>query len=101
MSKPLLQVIANYYAKPETKDQVESLLNELATHTRNEPKNISYNVFRSITNDCHFLILEEYSDENGLDEHRETEHFQSIGVKQIIPMLAKRKVQSNMISPSA
>lgn len=101
MSTPILQVIAHYYAKPETKDDVARLLNELAEHTRNEPKNLSYHVFRSIEDDGRFLILEEYSDEHGLDEHRETEHFQNIGVKQIIPMLEKREVQSTMVTPSA
>ncbi len=101
MTKPILQVIAHYYAKPETKVQVERLLHELAAHTRKEPKNISYQVFRSIEQDERFLILEEYSDATGIDEHRETEHFQNIGVKKIIPMLEKRVVQSNMITPSA
>ncbi|CPL09501.1 Uncharacterised protein [Bordetella pertussis] len=38
---------------------------------------------------------------HGLDEHRQTAHFQAIGIGQIIPLLARREVESHMVTPDS
>jgi quinol monooxygenase YgiN len=94
MPADYLQVIAHYIAKPDRAERVSALLGELAAATRREPKNLSYDYFRSPENPQHFVILEQYSDASGLDEHRESAHFQRLGFGSIIPLLERREVQS-------
>ncbi|MFX1766253.1 putative quinol monooxygenase [Paraburkholderia sp. A1RI-2L] len=101
MAKRYLQVIAHYYAKAGNGDTVAARLAELAVATRTEPKNRYYEYFRSPERPGHFVILEQYSDADGLAEHRETPHFQRIGVGEIIPLLERREVSSYMVEESA
>jgi quinol monooxygenase YgiN len=101
MVKPYLQVIAHYYVKRGHGESVAALLGELATATRDEPKNLYYDYFRSPADPDHFVILEQYSDANGLAEHRETAHFQRIGLQSIVPLLARREVASHMVNEGA
>src|SRR3546814_18887887 len=82
-------------------NQVNELLAQLAGHTRNEPANLYYEYFQSTTDPHHFIILEKYKDASGLDQHRDTPHFQTIGVGKIIPLLSKREVESYMVSTEA
>ncbi|WP_338926086.1 antibiotic biosynthesis monooxygenase [Mycetohabitans endofungorum] len=97
MKPPYLQVIAHYFAKPGQSERVLTLLDALARATRDEPKNLDYQFFRSPHDPDHFVILEQYTDATGLDEHRQTPHFQQIGYGQIIPMLERREVRSHMV----
>jgi len=101
MAKLYLQVIAHYYAKAGNGDAVAARLAELAVATRTEPKNLSYGYFRSPENPDHFVILEQYSDADGLALHRDAPHFQRIGVGMIIPLLERREVSSYMVEEGA
>lgn len=93
-----LLVIAHYYSKPGIADRVASLLSELAIHSRQEMKNLSWEFFRSTENPNHFVIIEHYSTTDGLEIHRNTVHYQKIAVGEIIPLLSERSVQTFMIA---
>lgn len=93
-----LQVIAHYFAKPETADRVAELLEQLGKASRLEPDNLYYEWFRSAGNPQHFVILEKYKSADGLERHRQTGHFQKIGVGQIIPLLDRREVESYRVT---
>jgi len=97
MARPYLQVIAHYFAKPGNGDTIVKHLTELAAATRTEPKNLYYDFFRSPHDPDHFVILEQYSEADGLAVHRETEHFQRLGLGTIIPLLDRREVTSHMV----
>jgi quinol monooxygenase YgiN len=99
MNEPYLQVIAHYFAKPGNGDRVIELLAELAPATRAEPKNLDYAYFRSPEHPDHIVILERYRDAGGLDAHRETPHFQRIGIGAIMPLLDRRDVSRYMVQP--
>ncbi|MGS0891575.1 putative quinol monooxygenase [Burkholderia stagnalis] len=99
MNPPYLQVIAHYFAKPGHGDRVIELLAELARETRAEPMNLDYGYFRAPDDPDHFVILERYSDADGLDAHRETPHFQRIAVGAIMPLLDRRDVTRYMVQP--
>ncbi|MEC5404202.1 putative quinol monooxygenase [Paraburkholderia sp. MPAMCS5] len=101
MANAYLQVIAHYFAKPGTGDALVKALTKLAAATRAEPKNLYYEFFRSPLEPDHFVILEQYSDAGGLAEHRDTEHFQRLGLGVIIPLLERREVSSHMVSGDA
>lgn len=92
-----LQVIAHYHVKPGLGDQVGALLVELTAQTRREPKNLAYAFYRSPEDPDRYVILEQYTDASGLDEHRASEHFQRLGFGTIIPMLVSREVSSYVV----
>ncbi|AIO29153.1 antibiotic biosynthesis monooxygenase [Burkholderia cepacia] len=99
MNEPYLQVIAHFFAKPGNGDRVIELLAELAPATRTEPQNLDYAYFRSAENPDHIVILERYRYADGLDVHRDTPHFQRIGVGAIFPLLDRRDVLRFMVQP--
>jgi quinol monooxygenase YgiN len=101
MSQAYLQVIAHFFAKPGNGDALVKPLTELAVATRTEPKNLYYEFFRSPLDPDHFVILEQYSSADGLDVHRDTEHFQRLGFGTIIPLLERREVTSHMVGGDA
>ena len=101
MADVYLQVIAHYFAKPGNGDALIAPLTELAAATRTEPCNLYYEFFRSPLDPDHFVIMEEYGDANGLAAHRETEHFQRLGLGTIIPLLERREVSSHLIPGDA
>ncbi|WP_431046833.1 putative quinol monooxygenase [Roseateles sp. L2-2] len=92
-----LQVIAHYHVKPGLGDQVGALLVELTAATRREPKNLGYAFYRSPQDPDRYVILEQYTDASGLDDHRACEHFQRLGFGTIIPMLVSREVTSYVV----
>lgn len=94
MTEPYFQVIAHYYAKPHETEAVAGLLGQLATASRQEPANLSYEFFQNVNDPAHFVILERYTDAAGFAAHREYEHFKTIGFDQIIPRLENRVVES-------
>ena len=92
-----LQVIAHYHVKPGLGEQVGALLVELTEATRREAKNLAYAFYRSPQDPDRYVILEQYTDASGLDEHRASEHFQRLGFGTIIPMLVSREVTSYVV----
>lgn len=72
MADAYLHVIAHYHASPGNSHRIVELLEELATATRTEPKNLYYEFFRAPSDPDHFVILEKYSDADGLAARRET-----------------------------
>lgn len=87
-------VLANYTAKPENTEAVLELLGDLATASRVEPENVSYEYFQRVGAENEVLIVEKYTSKAGFDAHHATEHFQQIGVGQIIPLLESRVVET-------
>jgi quinol monooxygenase YgiN len=86
----MIVLIATYRGRPGTGDTIEPLLAELAAATRTEPGCLLYLVNRSTTAPDTFVLYEHYDDEEALAAHRESPHFQRIGVGQVIPMLEER-----------
>ncbi|MET8873773.1 putative quinol monooxygenase [Nocardia sp. NPDC004604] len=94
MTAKYFQVIAHYRARPESVDAVIRHLHELAAASRNEAANLSYEFFQEVDDPAHIVILERYTDAAGFAAHRDQEHFQRIGLGQIIPRLDSRTVDT-------
>lgn len=88
----MFTVVARYYAKPETADEVASLLPKLAEASRTEEGNVSYVVNRDLETPENFVIVEVYGTADDFQAHRDSEHFQEIGFGKIIPLLRERTV---------
>ena len=94
MENTQLFVVAHYFAQPAMGDKVNDALRMLAEATRKEPENITYEFFRSTEDGDRFVIIETYRCPEGLELHRQTEHFQRIGVGIINPLLERKEVKS-------
>lgn len=86
-------VLAHYTTKPEHTNAVLELLDDLAAASRREPENLSYEYYQQAGAAGEILIVEKYTSSAGFDAHRGSEHFQRIGVGQIIPLLENREVE--------
>lgn len=85
-------VLAEYFPQEGRTDQVISLLGELAEASRAEPGNLGYRFHRDLERPDRLLIEERYTDADAFQAHRDSEHFQRIGVGSIIPLLQDRVI---------
>ena len=90
----MYQVIAHYRARPGSGEEVARNLIELAEASRLEQGNLSYVVTRSLEDADHFVIVEAYESAGGFAAHRDSEHFQRVGLGRIVPALADRTVHA-------
>ncbi|HWC24662.1 MAG TPA: antibiotic biosynthesis monooxygenase family protein [Flexivirga sp.] len=86
-------VLAHYHPAPGQHAAVLALLEELAVASRAEPGNRGYDYFLSPDGAAEILIVERYERAADFAAHRETEHFQDLAVRQIIPLLARRWIE--------
>ena len=71
---------------------VLELLADLTAKSTAEEGNLVYKIHQS-TADAHTLILfEGYKDESALAEHRNSEHFQTLVLGKISPLLKNREI---------
>jgi len=62
----MISITALFKSKPENKEQLQSMLNNLVTETRKEAACVRYDLHHS---DNVFIIWEEWQDQPGLDIH--------------------------------
>ncbi|WP_026554524.1 putative quinol monooxygenase [Arthrobacter sp. 35W] len=94
MAGTFFQVVVRYTVKPGEADAVLRLLGEMAAATRSEEANLAYDFVQGAADPAQIVILERYNDAAGFAAHRAYEHFDRIGVAQIIPRLAGRAIQT-------
>lgn len=87
-------VIAQYRASSATAEEVAGLLPELAEASRRERGNLSYSITRDLEDSNVFVIVEKYESEEDFASHRNSSHFQEIGLALIIPLLEERTVET-------
>lgn len=76
----MIGVIATLRTSEGKADEFERLFTQLAAQVRaNESGNIAYQICRSRTEPHTYKVLEIYRDEQALEAHRASEHFQSAG----------------------
>jgi quinol monooxygenase YgiN len=63
------------------------LFEQLAAASQQEPGNIHYILNRAVDNPRTFLIYEQYHDEDAFKAHGQTEHFKSIALEQLFPLM--------------
>jgi quinol monooxygenase YgiN len=88
-----LQAIARYTVPEENRETVVGLLRQLAKQSREEPGNIAFDVFENIDDPTLFVLLERYRSREAFAAHRETTHFRTLVLGQIVPLLTERTVE--------
>ncbi|NDI97942.1 antibiotic biosynthesis monooxygenase [Flavobacterium sp. LaA7.5] len=86
------ELLVKWNIRESERDEILSLLPELVEKTRNEEGNILYNIYRSENNPNELILHERYVDEEALNAHKLSEHYQNIVFKKIIPHLETREL---------
>ncbi|GGN13863.1 hypothetical protein GCM10010967_57540 [Dyadobacter beijingensis] len=92
MSAKQITTFAKWEVKAGKLGEVLALLAKLAPPSRNEPGSLSYTVYQSNADPNVIVLLEVYTDETALADHRSSAHFQQIVIQQIVPLLENREV---------
>ncbi len=92
MKPKTIFTFAKWQVKPGSLSLVLSLLKEVAAKSTAEPGNLQYQAFQANDNDHTILLFEEYKDQQAVDVHRASAHFQEVVVRQIVPLLENREV---------
>lgn len=89
----MIVLVAQYQVQAGRGNEVEEILVDMADRVETyEAECLVYQVCRSKEDGDRFLIYEQYLDQAAVDAHRETDHFQTLIVEKVIPLLLKRDV---------
>jgi autoinducer 2-degrading protein len=83
--------IVNINVLPEYVEQFKSASLENAKNTVNEPQNIRFDVLQEDDDPTKFVLYEVYTDEKGLDAHKQTDHYNKWKTEVESWMAEKRK----------
>ena len=84
-------LVARMTAREGEEERAAELIRELATASAQEPGNVHYLAHRDPEDPRVFLIYEQYRDKAAFEEHGQTEHFQTLGVGEIFPLMETRE----------
>jgi quinol monooxygenase YgiN len=85
-------VAAIWKAKPGAEDTILDVIKTMTPLSRAEAKNLYYQAQRSPEDPTTFFLYEQYTDEQGYEDHKNTEHFQKHVFGHAIEYLAERQV---------
>jgi quinol monooxygenase YgiN len=92
MSEKPVYTFAKWRVKEGQLETVLSLLVELTAKSTAEEGNLLYKIHQSNLDANMLILFEGYKDESALAEHRKSEHFQTLVIEKIIPLLDDREI---------
>lgn len=92
MSEKTIYTFAKWRVKEGQLETVLSLLVELTIKSTAEEGNLLYKIHQSNSDPNTLILFEGYKDESALAEHRKSEHFQTLVIGKIIPLLDDREI---------
>lgn len=92
MSEKAIYVYAQWQVKEGKLDSVLKIMKEAAQKSSEEKGNLFYKIHQSKVDSNTLILFEGYENESALEYHKNSEHYQSLVVKQIIPLLENREV---------
>ena len=69
-----IRIVAKVVAKPDSVEQVSSILSDLVEPTRNESGCISYELLQNRADPTDFTFVEEWETDAAIDTHLTTKH---------------------------
>ncbi|MHA2365699.1 MAG: putative quinol monooxygenase [Candidatus Hodarchaeales archaeon] len=63
------------YVNPDDKDKFILATTENAKNSRKEPDNLRFDFLQCLDDSNRFFLYEVYTDENGMNKHKETAHY--------------------------
>lgn len=92
MNTKSIYVFAKWQVQPDHINEVLVLLQVVAEQSTREPGNLFYTVHQSTADKNTLFLYEAYRDESALAAHREAEHFKTLVIGKIVPLLTHREV---------
>lgn len=83
---------AKWQVKQGNLETVLLLLKEAVAKSLAEESNLKYEVYQGNDNPNTIMLFEEYKDQEALEFHRKSAHFQEVVVGKIVPLLENREV---------
>ena len=90
---PELCLTVRFALQPEHFDEAVALLHQLRHHTRQEPGNLAYDLYRSTEQPDVVFLYERYVDQAGLDAHRASAHFERYGKNGFFRFVTERRAE--------
>jgi quinol monooxygenase YgiN len=87
---PMICVAVTYVIKPGHEDEAVDLFAKLTEPTRAEPGCRMYLAHRSTTDPRRFFLYEQYDNQDALDAHRASEHFEKYAKGGLFPIIESR-----------
>jgi len=84
-------LVARLTAREGEQDRAAEIIPELAAASSAEPGNVHYIPHRDPEDPRVFLIYEQYRDKAAFDEHGQTDHFKSIALERLFPLMDSRE----------
>jgi quinol monooxygenase YgiN len=85
--------IAWWQTRKDALDKVLGLTAALRAKSLAEPGCLDYAVLASVDDRNALVLIERYRDSAALEDHRLSDHFQELVVRQIVPLLESRHVE--------
>jgi len=86
------ELIVKWKIKETETATILDLLPELAEETKKEKGNLAYAIYQSEKDPNEIILHERYVNEEALDTHKNSAHYQTIVAAKIIPHLEVREV---------
>jgi (4S)-4-hydroxy-5-phosphonooxypentane-2,3-dione isomerase len=83
---------AKWQVKAGMLDKVLELIATMAEQSRKEEGNLLYTVNQSTSDANTLLLYEAYRDQEALEAHRGSDHYRSLIIETILPLLAAREI---------
>ena len=84
-------LIARMTAREGEQERAVELIGRLAEASRAEPGNVHYIPHRDPEDPKVFVIYEQYRDKAAFEEHGQTDHFKSIALEELFPLMEERE----------
>ncbi|MDR1259066.1 MAG: antibiotic biosynthesis monooxygenase [Tannerellaceae bacterium] len=75
VSSGALTIVANVTLYPESEGEVLAAIEAVVAGTRKEEGNISYDVFRDVTNPLRYTFIENWKSQEAIASHNASAHF--------------------------
>ncbi|MBJ3816542.1 antibiotic biosynthesis monooxygenase [Shimwellia pseudoproteus] len=75
--KPI-HIVAHIVAKPDSVTVLGHALQACLVPSRNEPGCLAYHLHQDVENPAHFVFIEQWQDQQAIDEHREASHYKAM-----------------------
>lgn len=92
MNSKTIITFAKWQVKQGNLETVVSLLKEAVAKSSAEEGNLKYEVYQGNDNENILMLFEEYKNQEALEFHRNSAHFQDVVVGKIVPLLENREV---------
>ena len=85
------ELIVKWTIRESETSRILGLLSQLAADTQAEKGNLAYNIYQTADNANVLILHERYADQEALDFHKNSLHYQETVASQIIPYLENRE----------